>query len=371
MYLPPDARTHSALGGSPTYRTRVEIWFGGEQIDEVGSDRIEGGGVTATFATGPRRTLDMSVEPSADWLEWLRIGVEIRPFRAVVFGGDALDFEECPLGCFPVRKFTRPLVKSGALPVRAQDRWQWVLARKSERPRRALRGLVTRVVAQLVDEVNPYAIDVNLDGEPQTFVPAGIWTRPRGEVIGDLLTSIGYEAFFDRLGELVIRRRPGTRTPVHTLRPGRGGTVNQITGEIDWEKAYNSVTIIPTATDTTLHPRTYDITNPTDPAYRGNINGGTRSGGIQEFTHSSAVFTTGEEMDAAGWSLLRKVAAPARQYSAAVIPHPGLDEADTVYVEGVDGLELAQVQQITYPLTAGELQQITTVSTRTDEDETP
>lgn len=59
----------------------VEVWRGPTQL---GVGDFDEGSVTDTWVTsGPRRTLSLAVPPTAEWLEWLRLGVELRPYRGI------------------------------------------------------------------------------------------------------------------------------------------------------------------------------------------------------------------------------------------------------------------------------------------------
>jgi hypothetical protein len=360
MWLPASARTHAAVALPHVASVRVEVWRGDEQIGEVTGSDIAGGSVTDQWVSGVRRNLTMSVPPTRDWLTWLAVGVEIRPFRGVSFGPG--DVEMCPLGRFPVRKFTKPRTAS-EVPVRAQDRWQRVASNTLPFPMMAYPGLVRDVVATLLGEIDLFRVGVVNTATSTASTPSGLWSDTRAKTISDLLTAIGAEAYVDRDGVPTIRDRPVTGTPVGTLRAGRGGTVTELVEEVDWESVVNAVEVFSSATDTTLEPVWVGVTWSDDPAHWSRI------GGWQSTRYASPVFTSRDQMVAAGETLLLKGAAPARQWSAQVIPNAGFDASDTVWVETPDGtLELAQIQQVTHPLTAGALQSISTVSTRTGDE---
>ncbi len=362
MFLPADARTHDALNGSHTIQVKVEVWRGGEQIGEVAGEQILAGSVTDKWVSGVRRTLEMQVEPTSDWRQWLQIGVELRPFRGVWFAPH--EIEMCPLGVFPVRAFDRPFGARSEIPVRAQDRWSRVVADTFGSPIRAYQETVARTIALLVEEVDPYSISVSIETASEMRTPPGVWEKGRSETILDLADVIGVDVFMDRNGSPVIRDRPQRGNPVWTLRTGTSGVILDGGETVDWTNVVNSVGVFSTAADSTLEPVWLGISDPESPAYRGVIAGG-GTGGWQATRVSSSAFTTREEMIAAGQAALVKGERPARQRTLTAVPHPGLDAADTVLVETAPGeaLELVQIDQVTHPLTAGDAQSITTVTT--------
>lgn len=336
---------HSASYKSVSW---VEVWLGEEQL---GVEETKDGAVTATWQTaGPRRTLALQVPPTSSWLEWLRIGVELRPFRGIKYTeGDIV----LPLGRFPVRKFSKPL-SAKTISVNAQDRWQWVTASPFGRIVNAYSGRAVDIASFLMEELDPYGwgrvAQKSATSEIQT--PPGIWSGTRSDTIGDLVEAAGAEAFFDRLGRPTVRDRPGRTTPVVSIRSGSDGVLIDSVEEIDWEKVVNYVTVSCTATDTTLEPVSVGISDPEDPAHRLNISGKSRSGGFQVMGYSSSAFTTQDEMIIAGQALLAKNAVPAQQWSVQMPPDVSLDESDTVLLETRDGDVEAQIQSITYPLNA-------------------
>lgn len=345
MWDVPD-RFHSPSHNAVSW---VEVWRGPEQL---GVGDFKDGSVTDTWVTsGPRRTLSVIVAPTREWLEWLRIGVELRPFRGRRYpSGDVV----CPLGQFPVRKFTRPR-RATQIQVQAQDRWQWVTADTFGAPVMAYGGTAVRVAAQLIAEVDPYGWGESLEltASSGVWTPAGTWSGTRDQAIGDLLEAAAAEAFVDRLGVPVVRDRPTVGDPVVAIRGSEGGTLINLDEDIDWEKVANAVVVSSSQTGATLEPVTVAITDPDDPAHRTNISGGATSGGWQTIKLQSPAFTSRDEMLVAGLAALAKNAGPARTWSVQMPPDVSLDASDTVLLETRDGDVLTQIQSISHPLTAG------------------
>lgn len=338
----------------------VEVWRGSEQI---GVGPFKDGSVTDTWVTsGPRRTLSLTVAPSRDWLDWLRVGVELRPFRGRRFPtGDVV----CPLGRFPVRKFKRPR-RATQIQIQAQDRWQWVTADTFGASVVAYGGTAVRVAAQLIAEVDPYGWGEVLENTATSgiWTPAGTWSGTRDQAVGDLVEVAAAEAFIDRVGVPVVRDRPAAGDPVVAIRSGEGGTLIDLDEEIDWEKVVNAVVVSSSQTGSTLAPVTVAISDPSDPAHRSNISGGATSGGWQTMKLQSPAFTTQDEMLSAGFAALAKGAAPARTWSVQMPPDVSLDASDTVLLETRDGDVVAQIQSVTHPLTAAGQGQLSCVVAR-------
>jgi hypothetical protein len=339
------ARFHTASYNAVCW---VEVWRGPTLLATVPSSEFVGGSVSDTWVTaGVRRTLSLTVPRTDDWLGWLQIGVDLRPFRGMkLTSGDIV----CPLGRFPVRKFTRPRSPS-TISISAQDRWQWVVAAKMFGNVKAYGGLVSEVASLLIGEVDPFGLGMtrtNTATSSATVAP-GVWQPDRSGTIADLVESIGAEAFMDRTGAPVIRDRPTVGDPVVEIRSGNGGTLIDETGEIDWESVINSVVVVDSTTDSVLEPVHLAINDTNDPAHRSNISGGAESGGWQSMVYS-AQFTDAEQMRQAGIAQLAKFAAPARQWSVQMPPDVSLDAGDTVLLETLDGDILGQIQSITHPL---------------------
>jgi hypothetical protein len=351
------ARFHT---GSYQVVAWVEVWRGTELLATVPQSDIVGGSVTAQWVTsGVRRTLSLTVPRTEEWLGWLQVGVELRPYRGMKLTSDDI---VCPLGRFPVRKFTRPR-SPGTLSVSASDRWQWIAAGKNFGSVAAYGGLVSEAASLLIGEVDPYGFGMTrINTATSTAVTSGgVWQSDRSNTIGDLVESIGAEAFIDRDGQPVIRDRPTLGDPVASIRSGDNGTLIDSVTEIDWESVINAVVVEDTTTGSTLEKVFVAINDPDDPAHRLNISGGSASGGWQTEVYS-AQFTDRDQMLTAGLAKLAKGAAPARQWSVQMPPDVSLDESDTVLLETVDGDEMGLIKSISYPLTGEESSSLTVVT---------
>lgn len=362
---PVDDRTLTAIGQPHGIRTRLEVWRGDEQVGEVtGSDIIDGSVTDKWVTTGPRRTLSVEVPATREWLEWLRIGVELRPYQGVVFGGPN-PVVMAPHGCFPVLRFPRAR-RAETLKVQATDRWQWLTA-ATIRPLPAYSLSAVESVSALIVEIDPFLLagKVVATATSTARTPAVLWDKSRSDTITELVKSVGAEAWFGREGFPVIQDRPTPSAPVVAFRAGRGGTLSALALDVDYSTVINAVVVTSSATNTTLAPVWVAISDPFDPAHRSKIRGGARSGGWRSVRYASPLFTTVEQMIKAGETLLRKGAAPARSWALTAVPNPYLDASDTATVQNQDGgVELVQIDQVSHPLTAKGQQQITTVSTR-------
>lgn len=110
-------------------------------------------------------------------------------------------------------------------------------------------------------------------GDTSTLGSQMMWTENALDVIDNLTTDAGLEAFFRPDGVFVIRRVPTTLTPaVWSVIPGRGGTLTSLDRIRPTDRLYNTVVAKPSALDgsQTWTDQIAQITDPADPLYPGN-----------------------------------------------------------------------------------------------------
>jgi hypothetical protein len=328
------------------------------------------GSVTADFETGPRRALQATFGPDA--AQYLVPGVSLYPYSGFHYGTGSP--EVLPLGVFPVMATDVGIRPDADVSVNSSDLWQWVQATTFLQPYTAKEGRYVRdILIDLVLGTNMW-VRSQISSSITSLVKASTqtWDSSREDAIKDLCKACGAEAFVARDGRFILRDRKAVSTPVMTLTSGDGGRLIDAKVSMDISNVYNVVRIVPTVTDPAfaLAGVTVRITDPTHPAYPTFYKVPTkvyRVDGAQ-----FATTATQAQIRAAAQKILTKISAKAEQVAVVCMPDASLDEADTINVTLPSGVvKKGQIQQITYPLTTGDNQNITTVSTRSDEDFTP
>lgn len=350
------------LGGS-TPVNWVDVYSGSTNLGRI-YPKVGTGTVTQDFVTGVRWQLSASFTP--DTASLLVPGVELRPFSGFHYSTGSP--EVLALGCFPLTSSSFNLSVGSDIDVTCTDRYQWIvgstfLTPYSSNPALPIRDQLTALVldtgmwtaAQIVNSITSIA-------KPGVLS----WDQDRSQAIGDYCTSVGAEAFVARDGTFILRDRQALGTSRLTLATGDGGRLIDATFTVDTSAVYNVVTIIPAQTDPAfvIPSVTVRITDPTNPAYP-------QAGKVltRPYRLDSALYTTVVQARAAAQKVLTRISAKAEQGSLVCMPDASLDAGDTITVLLPDGtVKKVQIQQITYPLNASDEQNITTVSTRSDED---
>lgn len=343
---------------------RVEIRSAGSLLATV---TPKGGSVTADFETGVRRTLSAVFGP--DESPRLTPGVELHVFSGFDYGSGSPDL--VPMGVFPLTQRDMTSAAGEDVQVSAMDRWQWVTdatfpAPWSTVPGRTIRSEIVRLFAETgmwsAGQVQ-VAVTSSAVARPQS------WDQDRSQAIADLCDAVGAEAFIDRTGSPVVRDRRAPTAAVVTISGGFGGRLVQDKVSIDIGQVFNAVSVVSANTDPAfvIPPVKVVITDRHHKAYP-------RPGVVplKTFRVDGGQFSSTTQAKAAAQKILSRISRAAEQVTVMCLPDPGLDESDTVIVDlPLGGSRTAQIGQITYPMAVTELQQITTVSTRSDEDFKP
>lgn len=305
------------------------------------SDVIDGA-VTDEYVTGQRRSVSLSVEPSAKWLRWARLpGLELRVFSGFSWGRSE---HVLPMGRFPVLPPVRSLPKT-AVTFTGDDWWSWVTAYEFKPPVAAYAGTMKAVVTSLIVEAElPYYPLVSLSSDAD--MPTGlVWDKTAAAAIGDAMDVVGGEAFVDRDGVPVVRDRAALQGA--PLLDGDGGTVLSASSTEDWADVKNTIVITSSNTDLKFDPVFLEIDDPHHPAHR------SKMGRRRVFEYSSPLFTSREQAEFAAPYLLAKRAGPALSWSLSCLSDPAVDAGDVVDVRTDLGAVTARVRKVVHDLSAG------------------
>lgn len=335
--------------GAQTNECRVEVWSGGALITSD-APGVLGGSVSEKRVTGIRSTLSMSVEPSSDWIRWLQLPLlEIRPYLGLSWGGDP---ELIPMGRFPVDPVAVGVPLPDSVSINATDWWGWAIGMQSlDVPIRARSGLLVRDSvwflmskwSQLIRRP-PLITATSL----AHTVPV-VWDGSVQEIIGDLVRSIGAEAFFDREGVPVIQDRRTSAAP--PLTSGEGGTIINVDPNKDWSQVFNRMAISSSNQDLTFQPVIASITDPDHPAHESRIGRRVAPG------YSSPYFRSRQQAIDAGPSLLAPYSEPALTLSVTALPDPSRMPGDRSPVVTLElGSITAVIDEVTHDFLGAPMQ---------------
>lgn len=363
MWLPPGFdpdRWTRVLSGSHKATVRMEVWADGVMQSE--SAPLLSGMATEDWATGPRWSLSCTVPPTRAWRRWLDGPVELRPYRGVQVSRSVT--WEAPLGRYLVLPPERTLPQ-GPISISVDDYWQWVSSAKYAGPVMSPPGEIARAIAQVMAEAGLAGVDIRSTNHRSAG--SVLIDKQRDEWVIGAARSISAEAYVDRDGTPVVVDSPRLGAPTSRALTGDGGTAVGVRRTPDWPRVYNTVAASSSATDVDLPTEWVSITLPSHPAHPARIGTPSRPN-YRVYTYSSPLLRTTEQIKQAAQTLLERVSSTAEQYSYECIPDPLRGAGDTMLGQAITGTQLVQMQSVGHPLTIGEAQPITAVSTRVDDD---
>lgn len=202
-----------------------------------------------------------------------------------------------------------------------------------------LRGLVEPALTVVVD---PALIDRS--------VPSGInYDADRLAAVMELLDAWGADPYVTEDGYLSVVPAVSSLTPVLSLTDKAGGTVIQATGASTRDGAYNCVVARGTAPDGgQVQGVAYDTAGPK--AFGGPFN----PLPVPYYYESPLLTTVAQCTTTAQTVLARLKRQTGRRFGVTCVPHPGLQQGDTVSVTTDDYADLpCTVESLTLPYTAG------------------
>ena len=331
--LPPDVRWE--LDRSHDGRVRVDVLSRGETVAE--NVPVLDGSVTETWSLGLRSTLDLSVPPTAEWLDW----VTLPKLELKVWSGLSWGWSEylVPLGVFMVDPPSRSL-PVGEISLHGRDRWQRIAQNDLLYKWPGPGGWATAVAARLMSE--GWLGDVNVDVERDTLADPKMWEGKRHTLIADYLEPIGADAFVDREGRACIRTRK--TQPGRGLAHGENGTLVKVSTTVSLDGVYNAVGAASSKSDVMIiDPAFVSITDPAHPAHQDKI------GRRQTLVTSDLITDYGSAFNYAV-TQLAKLSAPALGWSVECVPDPTRMPGDLIPVTCQLGSVTAAVQSVTHPL---------------------
>lgn len=326
--------------------SRVSVFSAGQQLTD--NAPVVDGSVSEKDALGIRRSLSLTVEPSAEWLQWF----QLPRLEVVVYAGYSWGASEwlSPMGVYgvlpPQQTYPRKTIT-----INADDRWQYVQMDGFLRTFPSYPGLAVDVAARLIDEVGILIPTDTVGVSNRTAtVPTMIWGKPdsRHDTIKSVLEPIAATAFITRLGHPIIRDT-SIRDTGPPLTDGEDGTVISVSTTPDWSKVYNQISVTSSKEGVSFDPVPVVIEDPGHPAHAWRIGRRSVPGG-----YSSPLIDTPAQAAAVGVAMLEKASAPALSWSVECVPDYSREAGDRVSVTTVGlGTVDATIAEIVHPLGQG------------------
>lgn len=199
---------------------------------------------------------------------------------------------------------------------------------------------------------------VETDPVSEPTIQGTVYEEDRAQAVGDLASSVGAEAFFDNLGDFVLRPRHRTTPVAWTIDAGERGVMIAASETIDRSSVRNGVSVRgqPGMDQAPIYAlATHD--DPTSPTRWGGP-----MGRIPLISSSTAVGSQAQA-DAAAQSLLNLRLGLARTVTFQAVPNPALEPDDLIRIIYADGrVEQLLVNAVQIGLGADATLSITTTS---------
>lgn len=338
------SRSHRAI-------SRVDIYSRFGYVDST-TDIVDGT-VTEKRTSGIRSTLDLTIDPSPQWLDWLALpNLELRPFSGMSW---ATDEHVCPLGVFPVDP-PELSVPVSQVSINAQDRWSLIVQDKFAYAQSSYAYVwqadqarvstipISRAVVAMINQTN-LGTDVDNRATSLATLPDTMLGESRDETIRNYVESIGAEVFVNRLGQPVIQDR--TTQPGRNLTDGDHGTIISAKSKVDLSGVYNRIGVSTTNRDVVFAPVFVQINDRNHPADESRI-------GKRTFPYSSASLTSSQQAYDAGMAMLQQKSTRALSWTITCVPDPSRMPGDVVTVTCDLGEITGVVNEVRHPLGDGE-----------------
>lgn len=339
---------------------------------------------------GARRTLTVTLAPTPGLFDLLAPpGVELCAYSVLrAPNGDTVTI---PQGVFPIDTLQRTsYLANGDIGItNVPDRWSKIRNARFLAPRQFGGGTVQQQITNLLLEALPAGASVT-DLSTQTApMPVQTEDRNRDALITAAAAAASLDVFFDRSGNPVIRNVPvlGVQ-PVWLVDASATGVLVDADRQRSLQKTYNVVVVNSQTTGGSplFDPVIAWDNNPASPTYAGpgagvgaitDLPPSSSAGpfGQRPIFYSSPLVTSAAQAQQVASTRLALVTGLAKQLTLTAVPHPGLDDGDTLMVqlpqERYDlgrPVEMHLVDSFTIPLRPGKgaPQTIATRSNRPD-----
>lgn len=355
--LPLSTRARIALGQSHSMQARATVYSPTYGVLEL---PVSGGSVEVDATSKARRSATLQADPR--W--WPRSPSDLlAPYGSVcqIDYGIVLttgDTEWVPLmlGYLDEASRTRPVSSSGDITVKVVDPAVRVAEDRLDVPAQTIaNATAVGEIARLVREsLGSQIVLVDQTGS-SAVASVIVIERERWDAVEKLADFLGAEAFFDPVGNLVVRPQPTlNQDPVWTVRTGNGGNMLTVKDKLSRELVYNRIVASGQRTDGV--PAVYaTATDTTSPAYYGG------PFGKKPRFYSSELLTTVPQCQTTADALLARVRGTAAQIEVELLVNPALDVGDVLTVlDPETGESRHIIDKVAIPLSPDGTQSITT-----------
>jgi Domain of unknown function (DUF5047) len=322
-------QTHTVAVRATLYRpsapaTPIAVnLVGGSMAADVDARTLRQGSLEIAFSLGDAVTEDVIRE--------LPFGGYATVERGIRYASGELELVQ--LGRFRIENVTWPELQ-GQATLTLADRMAQVADESFTTPYVPTGMKASDAIVQIVQQVFPsitYHVTTTPASEPALADTA--YVADRAAAVSDLASGINADAYFDNLGDFVLRPKPtGVGTPVWTLDAGASGVLVSTSESLDRSSVRNGVAVRAQA-DPTLPP-IYSLATDADAASP------TRWGGpfgkVALIVDSTSIQTQAQA-DATAASLLNLRLGLSRTLELHGIPNPALEPGDLISIVHADG----------------------------------
>jgi Domain of unknown function (DUF5047) len=324
---------------APATPIAVDV-IGGSMGADVDARSLRQASLEVAFSLGDELT--------AEAVRELPFGGYARIERGIRYASGELELVQ--LGRFRIENVTWPELQ-GLATLTLADRMAQVADESFTTPYVPTGMKATDAIVDIVNDVFPsiaYHVTTNPATEPALGDTA--YVADRAAAVSDLASGISADAFFDNLGDFVLRPKPAILgEPVWTIDAGAQGVLVAAAESLDRSSVRNGVAVRAQA-DPTLPP-IYALATDTDPASP------TRWGGpfgkVALIVDSTSIQTQAQA-DSTAANLLNLRLGLSRTLELKGVPNPALEPGDLIEIVHADGRsELQYVNAISIGLEAG------------------
>jgi len=320
-----------ARSGVQQLATTVDVLDAGETV--MAGIPVEGGSVVRdrNAAQHGRLSLDLPANELAPLDPGSALGpagYELRVNRGFTYPDGTTEL--VPVGVFAIQDSTVDGLDL-TTHIEAVDRSQRVADARLENDAHPTAGVdLTVTAASFVQQVIPDIVVVS--ESPSEATPAGVIypaQTDRWEIVQNIATDIGYEIYFDGVGNLILRSEPDltTESPVWVVDEGPTGVLVSVSLAWSRRPSYNKAIVTGTNTEfgVTYTGSAVDDSPSSPSYYSGRF-------GPKPYFHFSPTVASDAAAANAARAILRRVQGVAMSLDFSAIPMPALEPGDVVVV---------------------------------------
>ena len=221
---------------------------------------VQSGSVTATYQQGSRRTANITVHAVGTLPDGS--SMPAASVAALLKRPGVTCLLEMGVSSMSVAKIMIPMmtgmasnvawrVGDGAIDLSLTDEWWRVSQGRFTATWTPVAGTIRHTAVEtLMQQVAPSRETIDTASDTGVINSQGDWGVDRDTAINTLCTDGGFDAYFDRQGNIHLEdSKTASGASVLTLTPGDTGTIETLETGLDAQRLYNTVIVKPSATD--------------------------------------------------------------------------------------------------------------------------